>query len=245
MNEKIYLSVILPVYNEEKLIESTLFGVAEYLKAQNYRYEIIAIDDGSTDNTKSILTGLQNKIENLRTIFDDNNFGKGFVVRRALLAARGKFRLFMDSDNSTDISEVKKFLEVMEKEADVAIGDRTLASSIILKHQATYKKILGNIGNLFVRALIIPDIKDTQCGFKCFKEEVVEDIFPMLEINRWAFDMEILSLASKCGYKIKTIPVIWKDRRESRVKILDYLFTLLDLFKIKINIITNKYERGK
>lgn len=241
----IYLSVILPAYNEEKLIRSTVFEVEKYLKLQDYIFEVIVVNDGSSDGTADILNDICNKIEHFKIINNPENRGKGYSVRRGMLAASGKYRLFMDADNSTEIKEVNKFLEALEGGIGAAIGDRTLENSAILIRQPAYKKILGNIGNVFIRSLTVPGIKDTQCGFKCFTGKLVYDIFPYLEIDRWAFDVEILALALKRGYKIKTIPIAWKNRKESKVKLIDYFLTFADLVKIKINLLTNKYERAK
>jgi len=245
MHKNPYLSVIVPVYNEEKLISSTLVDIDGYLKTQAYEYEIIAVNDGSSDGTEKVLNVLEIEMKNIKIISNSANRGKGYSVRKGMLSASGEYRLFTDADNSTDIREVKKFLEILDSGIDVAIGDRTLANSVISIRQPAYKKILGNIGNIFIRLLTIPDIKDTQCGFKCFSRRFVENVFPDLKIDRWAFDVEILALALKRGYKIKTIPIVWKNRSESRVKIVDYLFTLADIAKIKINLLTNKYERPK
>lgn len=245
MNDTIYLSVILPVYNEEKLIRNTLNEVESYLNSQNYTYEIIAVNDGSFDGTLKILDDFAGNTDNLKIVNNPGNRGKGYSVRSGMLAASGKYRLFMDADNSTDIKEVKKFIEALERGSDAAIGDRALAGSVITLNQPVYKKILGKIGNIFIRSLTIQGIKDTQCGFKCFTEELVRDIFPVLEIDRWAFDVEILALSLKRGYGIKSIPIAWKNRIESKVKLIDYLLTFADLIKIKINLLTNKYERAK
>lgn len=245
MNDNIYLSVILPAYNEEKLIRSTLNEVGGYLSAQNYTSEIIVVNDGSFDGTAKILDDIIQNTKKVKVINNPENRGKGYSVRRGMLEADGKYRLFMDADNSTDIKEIKRFLEAFEGGVDAVIGDRTLENSVILLHQPVYKKILGNIGNIFIRSFTVPGIKDTQCGFKCFTGKLVRDVFPVLRIDRWAFDVEILALALKRGYRIKNIPVVWKNRSESKVKVIDYFLTFADLVKIKINLLTNKYERAK
>lgn len=245
MENEIYISVVLPIYNEEKLLKNTLFDVDNYLKKQTFTYEIVAVDDGSMDGTAEILKNLLSEIKSLKIISNDCNRGKGYSVRRGILASKGNLRLFMDADNSTRITEIGKFINVIKNGADAAIGDRTLSESFIVVHQPTYKKIFGNLGNILIRAFAVPGIRDTQCGFKCFAKDFVEGIFPLLEIDRWAFDVEILALAKKRGYKIQVIPVVWKNRKESKVKIGDYFKTLLDLVKIKINLLTNKYERAK
>lgn len=243
MEKEICLSVIIPVYNEEKVIKNTLFEVNCFFANKNYGSEIIIVDDGSNDNTAVIAKKLKSIIKNLTVLENKKNYGKGYSVKRGILAAKGKYRLFMDADNSTRIEQVGDFISFLENEYDVVIGNRDMKESKIKKHQPFYKEILGNTGNILIRILAVPGIKDTQCGFKCFSDKFVKDVFPKLTIDRWGFDIEILALAKKFGYKIKSAPVIWKNKNSSKVYLKDYVFTLVDLFKIKINLITKKYDK--
>ncbi|MFZ2970564.1 MAG: dolichyl-phosphate beta-glucosyltransferase [Minisyncoccia bacterium] len=245
MENDIYLSVIVPVYNEDKLIKSTLLEIERFLAGQNFNYEIIVVDDGSNSKTITILKDLEATLKNYCFVSNDRNRGKGYSVRRGMLMANGKFRLFMDADNSTHIDQIVSFMPFLEGGYDVAIGDRTLERSMILKHQPAHKKILGNIGNIFIKMLAVPYIKDTQCGFKCFSGKFVEKVFPLLKIDRWGFDIEILTLANKFGFKIKTVPIIWKNRKDSRVRLVDYVLTLCELFQIKINLMKKIYDSRK
>lgn len=240
MND-IYLSIIIPAFNEEKLIKSTLKSIDEFISKQNYNCEIIVVDDGSKDKTFSITKSLENKIEDLTILKNDKNFGKGYSVRKGMLAAKGKFRLFMDADNSTNIDQIINFISYLEKGYEAAIGDRSLKKSIILINQPVYKQILGNIGNIFIKALTVSGIDDTQCGFKCFSDKFVENVFPRLTIDGWGFDIEILAVAEKLGCKIKSVPVVWENGKNSKVNLKDYFFTLMELLKIKINLLTKKY----
>lgn len=240
MND-IYLSIIIPAFNEEKLIKSTLESIDEFILKQNYNCEIIVVDDGSEDKTFSITKSLENKIENLTILKNDKNLGKGYSVRKGMLAAKGKFRLFMDADNSTNIDQIINFISYLEKGYEAVIGERSLKKSIILINQPVYKQILGNIGNIFIKALTVSGIDDTQCGFKCFSDKFVENVFPRLMIDGWGFDIEILAVAEKLGCKIKSVPVVWENRKNSKVNLKDYLFTLMELLKIKINLLTKKY----
>ncbi len=239
---EIYLSVIMPAFNEEKLIKSTLVEADDFLSRQGYNYEIIVIDDGSKDGTFNILSNLRSIIRNLSILKNDKNRGKGYSVRKGMLAAKGKFRLFMDADNSTTIDQISNFMPYLENGYDIAIGDRSLGKSVILANQTKYKQILGNIGNIFVKILTVPEINDTQCGFKIFSEKSAGDVFSKLTIDRWGFDIEALAVANKLGYKIKSVPVIWKNREETKVRARDYLFTFKELLKIKINLIRKKYD---
>ena len=242
MNEEIYLSVIIPAYNEETLIERTLIEIENFLLRQCYNYEIIVIDDRSKDKTFSILKNLKPSFKNLIVVQNDKNQGKGCSVKRGMLLANGKFRLFMDADNSTSIDQIKNFLPFLENGCDIVIGNRKLKESEIKKHQIFYKKLFGNIGNILIRILTVPKINDTQCGFKCFSVKFVKNIFPKLTIDRWGFDIEILAIANKLGYKIKTVPVVWENKEKTRVHFRDYLFTFMELLKIKINLLRKKYD---
>lgn len=235
------MSVIIPAYNEEGSMQDTLLKINDFLCRQKYNYEIIVIDDGSKDGTFYILENLKKKIKFLNIVKNEKNFGKGYSVRRGMLLAKGRKRLFMDADNSTSIDQVNNFIPFSDNGYDLVIGDRRLRESRVTKHQAFYKEMLGNIGNVLIKALIISDISDTQCGFKLFSNEFVEKFFPKFKVNRWGFDIEILAVANKFGYKIKTVPIIWKNREKSNVHLKDYFFTFLELFKIKINLVKKTY----
>ena len=243
MKEKIYLSVIVPAYNEEKLIKSTLIEIENFLSAQIYNYEIVVVDDSSKDKTFSIIERLRSDFKNLTVIKNDKNRGKGYSVRKGMLFAKGKFRLFMDADNSTSIDQFANFIPFLEDGCDIAIGNRALKNSKIKKRQPFRKELFGNIGNKLVRFFAVSKISDTQCGFKCFSSESAQNIFPKLTIDRWGFDIEILAIADQLGYKIKTVPVIWENREKTRVRNRDYLFTFKELLKIKMNLLTKKYDK--
>jgi dolichyl-phosphate beta-glucosyltransferase len=237
-----YLSIIVPAYNEEKRIGKTIFAINEYLQKQNYSYEIIVSDDGSKDSTVELVKNLGEKIENLRVIDNKENHGKGYVVRQGIMQAKGEYRLFMDADNATTVDQVENLLPFFKDGYDVVIGDRDLKESEIKKHQSRFKEILGDMGNILIQTLAVPGIKDTQCGFKCFSAKFAENIFPKLKVDRWGFDIEILALARKFGYKIKTVPVVWINDEESKVSMSGYINTLKELFQIKWNLISGKYK---
>ena len=243
MKEEIYLSIIIPAYNEEKVIESTLLDVNSFFANKNYNGEIIVIDDCSGDNTVAVVKNLKSIIRNLIILENNKNCGKGYSVKKGMLMANGRYRLFMDADNAAKIKQVDEFISFLENGYEIVIGNRSIKESRIEKHQPFYKETLGDLGNVFIRLLAVPGIKDTQCGFKCFSDKFTRDIFPKLTIDRWGFDVEILALAKKFGYKIKSAPVIWKDKKNSKVYLKDYILTLIDLFKIKINLVTKKYDK--
>ena len=242
MEEKIYLSVIIPAYNEENRIKNTLLEIDKFLTTQDYNYEIIVVNDGSCDGTVELVKNLQKNISRLKIISNQKNYGKGYAVKQGILKTHGKFRLFMDADNATDIKQIQNFFPFFQKGYEIVIGSRDLQNSQIKKHQPFYKEMLGDIGNFLIQILVISGIRDTQCGFKCFSAKFAEDVFPKLKINRWGFDIEILILAQKKGYRIKTVPVIWTNDINSKVTLSAYLGTLKELLQIKWNIIKGKYK---
>lgn len=238
-----FLSVIIPAYNEEKRISETLFDVDEYLKRQNYEYQVIVIDDGSTDKTAEIVGKLLLRIKNLALIINERNRGKGYAVKRGLLADRGKYRLFMDADNSTSINQIEKLLSEFPK-YHIVIGSRAIMGAKLEPPQPFFRRVLGKIAKTFIRIIMrLPKVKDTQCGFKIFSEKAVNDILPRCGISGWAFDAEILKIGQKFGYEIKEVPVVWKNNPESRVKITGGVKFIFELLAIRFNLLTGKYDK--
>lgn len=255
------LSIVIPAYNEEKRLPKTLESIDEYLVKQEYDYEILVVSDGSTDKTAQITENLKLKIKNLKLIDNKKNNGKGYVVKQGMLSAKGEYRLFTDADNSTSIDQIEKawleFAETsshltphpasqgsaLEKRADVVIGSRDIKGAILDPPQPWLRQVILGEGFKLFRKLVIGlwKVEDTQCGFKCFTNKAAEDIFPRCKIDRFAFDAEILVIAKKLGYKIKEIPVHWKNDLESKVKFKSILKMALDLFKIRWYLITRKY----
>ena len=237
-----YLSVIIPTYNEERRFTRTLFEIDKYLKKQNYNYEIIVVDDGSKDDTVKITKNLLPKISNLTFIENKKNNGKGYVVKQGLLAAIGEYRLFTDADNSTSIDQIEKFLPEL-KNYDIVIGSRVITGALLNPAQPFFRRILGNISKIIIRIIVqLPKIKDTQCGFKIFSKKAVQEILPKCRACGWVFDAEMLKIADKMGYQIKEIPVIWKNDKESKVKITSAPKIIFDLLNIKFNLIFNRYK---
>ena len=227
------LSIVVPVYNEERRISSNLSEIISYMNKKRLNHEIIIVNDGSTDNTLGILHKFNKKV---KIISYEQNKGKGYAVKTGVLAAKGD-RIFMcDADLAMPIAELDKFLK--EKE-DIVIGSRSLKGSEV--KTTLFKKIMGRIGNLLISALIIRGIKDTQCGFKLFDKKC-KRIFEKQTINRWGFDFEILFLARKFHYKIKEIPIKWTNMVGSKVELTDYPKTLFELLKIRFNDITGVYR---
>jgi len=238
-----YLSVVIPAYNEEKRLPKTLVDIDKYLRQKAYTYEIIVVNDGSKDKTVQIIENLKLQIANLKLIDNKENHGKGYAVRQGMLEATGEYRIFTDADNSTSIDQIEKMWPEFGKGYDIVIGSRDVKGAVLDPPQPPIRRFVGE-GFKFLRKIIVGlwEIEDSQCGFKCFSKRAVENIFPRCKINRFAFDPEILIIAKKLGYKIKEIPVYWKNDLESKVKLKSTIKMLSDLFKIRWNIITKKYE---
>jgi glycosyltransferase involved in cell wall biosynthesis len=244
MSEEIYLSVIIPAYNEEKRLPKTLEEIDKYLREKPYNYEILVVNDGSKDRTVEVAKSLIPKIKNLKVTGYEKNRGKGFAVRFGMMEAKGKFRLFTDADNSTPIKEIEKMWPEFEKGADVVIGSREIKGAILDPPQPLFRRFLGEGFKLLRKILVgLWEIQDTQCGFKCFRAEVVEKIFPKCKVDRFAFDPEILILAKKAGYKIKEIPIYWRNDPHSKVKFKSIFNMAKDLLKIRMNLILRKYGK--
>ena len=238
-----YLSVIIPAYNEEKRLSKTLEEIDKYLSKQNYDYEILVVNDGSKDKTAQVIRDRVSVIQNLRLIDNKKNNGKGYVVRQGMLEAKGEYRIFTDADNSTSIDQVEKMWPYFEKGYDIVFGSRDVKGAILDPSQSLFRRFLGEAFG-FLTNLIVGTwgIADSQCGFKCFTKKAAENIFPKCKINRFAFDPEFFMIAKKLGYKIKEIPVYWENDPESKVKFKWMVNMGIDLLKIRWNIITKKYD---
>ncbi len=238
------LSVIIPAYNEEKRLEATLRSIDAYLKRQTYDYEIIVVNDGSKDGTAHLVNNLLSSIKGLRLIDNYENHGKGYVVKQGMLEAKSDLRLFTDADNSTSIDHLDKFVPYMDQGFDVIIGSIGVAGhKVAAGSEPLWRRVLGKLGNLFIQIMAVPGISDTQRGFKLVSSKAANDIFPKLTITRWGFDIEVLALARKFGYKIKELPVDWKNDPNSTVGINAYKQVLVETVKIRLNLMTGVYNK--
>ncbi len=238
------LSAIIPAYNEEKNIKNTVERVYDFLIKTVGSFEVIIVDDGSRDSTASVIHTIQKKLPYITVVSLPKNRGKGYAVKTGVQHAQGEYILFLDADGSTPISELTKFLEAHGQGADIGIGSRYLARSAVTIKQPWQRVALGRFGNRLIQVMLLPGIKDTQCGFKTFRADVAKKIYSLQTIDRWGFDMEILALAKLLGYTIKEIPVSWHDttNRKSRFRpFKDAHRTLKDLVKIKCNLLKGVY----
>lgn len=233
---KPYLSVIIPAYNESKRLPLTLVDVDRHLSRANFPYEILVVNDGSKDDTAAVVEKMTKLIPHLRLASYGQNQGKGYAVKYGMLEAVGKYRLFMDSDNSTTVDQFTNIQPFLKDGYHVVIGARDIKGAVVDPPQSLIKRIMGNLGNIYIQLLLLPGIWDTQCGFKCFSEEAARKIFPLSRIKRFGFDPEILYLAKKFGYKIKQVPVHWVNDAASLVTLVganSYLKVLIDITKLR------------
>jgi len=241
-----HLSVIVPAYNEEKRIKSTVMDIVGYLSKQNYSFEVIVVNDGSKDGTSEIVSELAKSVPVLKFIDNKENKGKGGVTKQGMLEARGKYRLFVDADNAIKITHIEAFWPyIKEKGFDMVIGSIELEGSKreegYVGFSKIYRNVLGKLSKCLVRALVAWDIHDTQRAFKLFTAETAEEIFSRQTIMRWGFDMELIIIAKELGYRIKELPVEWLNP-PGRVNFMAYLKTLRELFQIKLNALFGKYK---
>ncbi len=238
-----HLSVIIPSYNGENEIKGTVFAVRDYLSNQNYDWEIIVVSDGSKDKTAEVVESFKSDIPNLRFINNKINHGKGYSVRQGILASTGDLRLFMDDDNSTTIDQIENFMPYIKEGYDVVIGSIEAKGAKINEHAQWYRRFLGHISKLIIRVIAgLWEIKDSQRGFKLFSAKAANDIFSKAKINRFGFDIEVLVLAKKLGYKIKEVPVVWNNPSGSSVNLKSYFQVFGELLRIKWYSWTGKYN---
>lgn len=245
MDQKPFLSVVIPAYNEAGRIGATLKAVIRYLTQRSWSSEIIVVSDGSDDATVTVAKSFQNAFPALSVIDNKENHGKGWVVRQGMSEARGTLRLFTDADNSTPIEELGRLLPFIRKygtssgQYDVVIGSIGLKESKVERSESLLRVIAGRMGNIIIQVFAVPGIHDTQRGFKLFTEAAAEKIFPKLKIARWGFDIEALALARRFALTIKEVPVRWIHDPASKVKASAYLQVLFEVLKIRWWLWTN------
>lgn len=230
-----YLSVIVPAYNEASRIGNTLEKISTTLAGTPFSWEIIVVADGPTDQTAQVVTQLTSRIPHLRLINRKENRGKGYSVREGMLASTGKIRLFTDADNSTDISHFMKMRQFFDEGYEVVICSRDTKDASGARQavaQSAFKRMLGNLGNLYVQIVAVRGVWDTQCGFKAFTAEAAEKIFGVSRIDRWGFDIEALALARMFGYRIGIVGAHWINDPRSHVKLSSYLSVLWETTKV-------------
>ena len=235
------ITIVVPALNEGTRIKKNLHAIIDYLQKKDYDYEIIVIDDGSTDNTSKQVTSLTHK--HITLLQHKPNRGKGYSVKQGILAAAKDLVLFTDSDLSTPIQELENLIQHIP-DYDIVIASRAIKGKHIQKQQPFHRVFIGKCFNMLVQLLSVPGIKDTQCGFKLFKTHIAKQIFNKLTIDRWAFDVEALFIARIYGYSIKETPVTWHASNKTEIHaIRDSLQMLRDILRIRLNNIKGAYKR--
>ena len=234
------LSVIIPLYNEEKRVSDGVKTVYSCLKDKPYASEIILVDDGSSDRTKDIIRGIAEQYPGVQIAKNEKNMGKGAAVKNGALFAKGDVILFTDIDLSVPISHIDAFIERIGQGYDVAIGSRRIKGSKIVVHQPFLREFMGRAYTFISNVVLGTHFSDHTCGMKAFKKEAARDLFTRQILERWAFDSEILYLSKKLGYKVAEVPVSWQDRAGTKVrKLKDAIVSFMEILKVRF------HHRGK
>ncbi len=231
-----FVSIVVPAYNEGSSIEATLETLVRYLRSAFSRFEVIAVDDGSTDDTSRKISEAAKIEPCISHLSLPTNRGKGFAVRQGILQAKGEAICFTDADLSTPVEAIEQGAIALQRGFPVVIASRGHPESIIALRQDRAREAIGKTFNLAVRTLLSLPFHDTQCGFKCFSREAAQAIFSRARIDGFAFDVEILVIARRLGYRVKEIPVTWTNSPDSKVRPVRHLPPVVrDLLRIYWN----------
>jgi dolichyl-phosphate beta-glucosyltransferase len=237
------LSIVIPCLNEARRLPATLQDMSRFLRDYRGIAEIIVVDDGSSDETSAVASSFALHLP-LRLLRFEQPHGKGHAVRQGMLAARGRAVLFMDADNATPLSQVSHLLKHIDH-YQVVIGSRHVAGSTIRIAQPWLRRFIGRLGSVISRAVLVPGVRDTQCGFKLFQRDACQEIFQRQRIDGYGFDLEVLAISSHIlKYRIKEVPVAWQDEPNSRIRpVRDAWRTLLELIRIKYHLKKGTYTK--
>ncbi|MBN2446666.1 MAG: glycosyltransferase family 2 protein [Phycisphaerae bacterium] len=218
------LSIVVPAYNEERRLPGALDAILAYTRGHDLPTELIIIDDGSHDGTADVVRSRAAGDANLKLLHNDTNRGKGHSVRRGMLAARGELCLMCDADLSAPIEELGKLLPWVERGYDIVIGSRDLPESVLDPPQPWSRRWPAWVFRAWRRRMLLPGIRDTQCGFKLFRQAAAQELFGRQREDGWLFDCEVLGLAERLGYRIKEVGIRWCASGESRVHVPSEIF---------------------
>ncbi|MDQ2770608.1 MAG: glycosyltransferase family 2 protein [Bacteroidota bacterium] len=213
------LSLIIPAFNEAQRIGPTLRRAHRFLATRPARFEILVVDDGSTDDTVAVVTALASELPGVRVLCSPANRGKGHAVRLGMRAATGHIRLFSDADGSTPIEELDPLLQALAEGVDVAIGSRYLVASRVTRPQPWFRRAWSRLANRVVQRMLLPGVADTHCGFKAFTATAAERIFGACTVDGWSFDLEVLARARALGFRIREVPVRWENDERSKARL--------------------------
>lgn len=239
---QVFLSIIIPVFNEERRLPATLEQVFSFLSSQPYPSEVLVVENGSLDQTLAIAEQYARTHPQLK-VLQTGRKGKGFAVQQGMLAACGEYRFMCDADFSMPVGEINRFLPPALTRYDIAIASRE-APGAVRYNEPHYRHLVGRIFNGLIRLIALPGLHDTQCGFKCFRAEVAQELFEKQTISGWSFDVEVLFIARQRGYRIVELPIHWYFNPESKISVLRDAFRMaIDLFAIRVNALRGVYNQ--
>lgn len=237
-----YLSIIIPVYNEERRLPRTLEQVFAFTQAQTYLTEVIMVENGSDDRTLELAQAFALDNPQLKVIHSTQR-GKGIAVKLGMLAATGRYRFMCDADFSMPVDEINRFLPPALDKFDVAIASREVPGAV-RHNEPFYRHFVGRVFNALIRLMALPGLHDTQCGFKCFRDTVAEEVFRLQTIVGWSFDVEVIYIARRRGFRIVEMPIDWYFNPESKISVLsDSARMAFDLLKIRVNAAKGVYDQ--
>ena len=237
------LSIVIPAYNEELRLERTVRDAVEYFRATRPSFELIVVDDGSRDETSGLVRRLSDQLPEVRLIRLAANHGKGYAVRTGVVNSQGRLVLFADADGATPFAEIERLEGALDDGADLAIGSRALQARGVQVKAKLYRHLIGRIFHWLVESLTVRGVKDTQCGFKIFRSSVAHDLFSRMRMSGFSFDVEVLVMARRRGYRIAEVPVNWTHQPGSKVRLtVDSMQMAADLVRIRTLCMRGEYE---
>ena len=237
------LSIVIPAYNEESRIEPTVREIVAYCRQRGGAFELILVDDGSRDGTSAVGHSLCQEFSELKLIRLPGNHGKGYAVRTGVVNAVGRKILFADADGATPISELERLEAALLAGADVSVGSRALRAEGVQVQAKLYRHLIGRTFHQLVQWLANAGVQDTQCGFKLFRSSAAQDLFSRMRMNGFSFDVELLVMARRRGYRVAEVPVNWTHRPGSKVRLtIDSLHMAADLFRIRAHWLRGEYD---
>jgi dolichyl-phosphate beta-glucosyltransferase len=237
------LSVVIPTFNEIDRIEQTLRTGDEYLRGLGIPFEVIVVDNASTDGTAELVASMVDRTISSTRLVVERCRGKGAAIKAGVLQSRGDFVVFLDADNATPVSELERVWPLWNSGVEVVIGSRYIDPRLVATPQTPIRIALSRIGNAVIQLLLLPGLRDTQLGFKGFTGNVARDLFARIVTDGWAFDVELLVMARRAGFQIREVAVLWREPGGSHLPSSAYLTTLVDVFKIRWRAWRGDYDR--
>jgi len=236
-----FLSIIIPAHNEANRLPDTLGQVFAFIGKQSYQAEVIVVENGSVDGTLEVAHTFADKHPECLVLHSAER-GKGRAVRQGMLAARGQYRIMCDADFSMPVNEIARFIPPNQNE-DIVIASREAPGSVRY-NEPRFRHVSGRVFNTLIRVMVLPHLQDTQCGFKCFRAQVAEDLFRRQTLTGWSFDVEVLFIAQRCGYRIVELPIPWYFNPASKINVLRDMWRMtLDLLRIRFNGLRGVYDQ--